>query len=165
MFMRNLLILFLVFTALVFDLGLPVWSHARSLPSCLDLVFLAVCATTNGASTVFWAGLIGSGFEFVNSSPVGPGILSAATLALLAVWFRTEELGHRRTVIDRILTALVMLVLLEAMRTLLGAVLDPAAFPPSFATLGTRLAMTFLIAAGLCLALPGRRLSFGRSGL
>jgi hypothetical protein len=164
MLARSLVNALLLFSALVLDLGLPVWSQAPLLPDCLDLAFLFICLTAAPRSAaVLWAGLVGAGQEFVHLAPIGSGIMAAATVALI-LSPRTAPTDHPPGVMDRLFSALMLLAALVFLRSLLAAVPDPNSFAHDLSRQASQLALTYLIAA-LCLgtmAISNARILAGR---
>ncbi|SFH56540.1 hypothetical protein [Planctomicrobium piriforme] len=146
MLQRSLLAGLLVSVALLCDLGLPVWtSTLLLLPSGLDLALLVFCQWLSGGERVFWAGLTGLLHDDVLGHPVGPELITAATLGLIVGW-GLNAAATRRSLIDRALQSAGILVMLGIARIgfqLIGG--TTADWTQLVTTHVSRLAATFLL--------------------
>ncbi len=145
MILRSLQIGLLVFAALLSDYLLPVRVlNSPMLPSLLDMALLSVCLRLNGGEAVFWAGLIGVLQDDFSGGIVGMGVMTSASLALVApLLFPTLRTSDG--LIDRALCCFLLLMLLGAFRASWSMLSGLHSGGEYIGVLAGRLAATFLV--------------------
>lgn len=144
MILRSIQTGLLIFAALLGDYLLPIRVlNTPMLPSLLDMALLSVCLRLNGGEAVFWAGLIGILQDDFSGGVVGMGVMTSASLALIAP-LAFPALRKSEGIIDRALCCFLLLMFLGALRVSWTMVSGTQSGNEIVSALAGRMAATFL---------------------